>query len=174
MKSSAARPSRLPAQRRCRMSRHFSPPRAPARLDRARRTCVRARQNLPSVDAGEIIGPFPAGWGGTSVAMTNAKGATTVAPLSFVSPTEITFEARRERREGPYHGRKRRAVCIHRPNCRNRSRSLHFERLWARRRQRGERLLWAVRRPPSLPILCRRPDQPGQWPGVPGSVTARV
>jgi uncharacterized protein (TIGR03437 family) len=49
-------------------------------------------QSLPSVDAGEIIGPFPAAWGGTSVSVTDAKGTTAAAPLSFVSPTQITFQ----------------------------------------------------------------------------------
>ena len=30
-------------------------------------------QSLPSVDAGEIIGPFPAAWGGTSVSVTDSQ-----------------------------------------------------------------------------------------------------
>lgn len=49
-------------------------------------------QSLPSVDAGEIIGPFPAGFGGTMVSVTDSKGVTTPAPLAFVSPTQITME----------------------------------------------------------------------------------
>ncbi len=49
-------------------------------------------QILPSVDAGEIIGPFPGTLGGTSVTVTDAKGVATAAPLAFVSPTQITFE----------------------------------------------------------------------------------
>jgi uncharacterized protein (TIGR03437 family) len=49
-------------------------------------------QSLPSVDAGEIIGPFPAAWGGTTVSVTDSNGATAAAPLSFVSPTQITFQ----------------------------------------------------------------------------------
>lgn len=47
--------------------------------------------SLPSVDAGEIIGPFPGSFGGTTVNVTDSKGVTTPAPLAFVSPTQITF-----------------------------------------------------------------------------------
>ena len=49
-------------------------------------------ESLPSVDAGEIIGPFPSTFGGTTVTIADSKGATTLAPLAFVSPTQLTFE----------------------------------------------------------------------------------
>jgi uncharacterized protein (TIGR03437 family) len=49
-------------------------------------------ESLPSVDAGEVLGPLPTTFGGTTVSIFDAKGATTAAPLLFVSPTQLTFE----------------------------------------------------------------------------------
>jgi uncharacterized protein (TIGR03437 family) len=47
---------------------------------------------LPSVDAGQIIGPYPDTFGGTTVTVTDAKNVTTPAGLAYVSPEQITFQ----------------------------------------------------------------------------------
>ena len=47
---------------------------------------------LPSEDAGQIIGPYPDIFGGTTVTVTDAKNVTTPAGLAYVSPEQITFQ----------------------------------------------------------------------------------
>jgi uncharacterized protein (TIGR03437 family) len=48
-------------------------------------------QNLGS-DSGEILGPLPSTFGGTSVSIEDAKGNVTSAPIIFVSPSQVTFQ----------------------------------------------------------------------------------
>jgi uncharacterized protein (TIGR03437 family) len=48
-------------------------------------------QNMaPAAD--EVVGPFPTDFAGTTVQITDSKGAITNAPLAFVSPSQITFQ----------------------------------------------------------------------------------
>lgn len=48
-------------------------------------------QNM-APEADEVVGPFPTDYYGTTVTITDSKGATTLAPLAFVSPNQITFQ----------------------------------------------------------------------------------
>jgi uncharacterized protein (TIGR03437 family) len=49
-------------------------------------------QNLASGYPGEIIGPAPTTFGGTSVSIVDSSGKSWAAPLFFVSPGQITFQ----------------------------------------------------------------------------------
>jgi uncharacterized protein (TIGR03437 family) len=51
-----------------------------------------AGQGLALTDPGEIIGPYPGSFGGTSVSIVDSAGKTSIAPLAFVSPTLVTFQ----------------------------------------------------------------------------------
>jgi uncharacterized protein (TIGR03437 family) len=48
-------------------------------------------QNL-APEAGEILGPSPSAFDGTSVSISDSAGNTTSAPVVFVSPSQITFQ----------------------------------------------------------------------------------
>ncbi len=48
-------------------------------------------QNL-APEAGEILGPLPTTFDGTSVSIEDAKGNITIAPVIFVSPRQVTFQ----------------------------------------------------------------------------------
>jgi uncharacterized protein (TIGR03437 family) len=48
-------------------------------------------QNL-APEAGEILGPLPSTFDGTSVSIQDAAGNTTNAPVIFVSPSQVTFQ----------------------------------------------------------------------------------
>jgi uncharacterized protein (TIGR03437 family) len=48
-------------------------------------------QNL-APEAGEILGPLPSSFDGTSVSIQDAKGNLTSAPVIFVSPGQVTFQ----------------------------------------------------------------------------------
>jgi uncharacterized protein (TIGR03437 family) len=43
-------------------------------------------------DPGEILGPLPTTFGGTSVSITDSAGQSWPAPLLFVSPSQVTFQ----------------------------------------------------------------------------------
>ncbi len=49
-------------------------------------------QGLATGTPGEILGPSPTSFAGTSVNITDAAGTTTAAPLVFVSPWQVTFQ----------------------------------------------------------------------------------
>ena len=44
------------------------------------------------VDSGEIFGPAPTLFGGTSIAIVDATGKSSTAPLFYVSPNQVTFQ----------------------------------------------------------------------------------
>ena len=51
---------------------------------------ARGQNMAPAAD--EVVGPFPTDFYGTTVQITDSKGAITNAPLAFVSPSQITFQ----------------------------------------------------------------------------------
>jgi uncharacterized protein (TIGR03437 family) len=50
-----------------------------------------AGQGLAAGTPGEIIGPSPTSWGGTSVSIVDSAGKTWAAPLLFVTPWQVNF-----------------------------------------------------------------------------------
>jgi len=49
-------------------------------------------QNLTVGTPGEILGPLPTSFSGTSVSIVDSAGKTWSAPLAFVSPSQVTFQ----------------------------------------------------------------------------------
>lgn len=97
-------------------------------------------QNLTVGTPGEILGPLPTSFSGTTVSIVDSAGKTWSAPLAFVSPSQVTFQVPSgvaSRRREDYSDRKRNALPLERHNqCRS-AFVIHLQRLGAGGRVRG-------------------------------------